>query len=87
MTSGFLCFPQNLKTFQSFRKTRKVISSTNINEIDLGLAISFPLGPRKKKQKMIDDRELIELVEEAQAKSTKYATKYALNVFQGNFCT
>ena len=65
---------------------------TNFPNVDLGLAISFPLGPRKKKQKKeerfacLDDRELDELVEEAQAKSTKYATKYAVNVFQDNFC-
>ena len=29
---------------------------------------------------------LDDLVKGAQAKTTKYATKYAVNVFQGNFC-
>ena len=64
---------------------------TNFPNVDLGLAISFPLGPRKEKQKKeerfacVDDRELDELVEEAQVKSTKYATKYAVNFFEGNF--
>ena len=65
---------------------------TNFPHVDLGLAISFPLGPRGKKQKKeerfacLDHREPDELVEEAQTKSTKYATKYAGNVFQGDFC-
>ena len=50
---------------------------TNFPNVDLGSAISLSLGPRKKKQKKekrfacLDDRELDELVEEAQAKSTK----------------
>jgi len=90
-----------LKTFQSLiRKTRKVISSINIKEMeknfpnfDLGLSYLFPPDPDGKKQKKeeqrfayLDDRELDDLVEGAQAKTTKYATKYAVNVFQGNFC-
>ena len=63
---------------------------TNFPNVDLGLAISFPPGPEEKMQKKEEllclPRELDELVEEAQAKSTKYATKYAVKVFQGNFC-
>ena len=59
-----------------------------------GWADLFPPEPEEKKQKKeepqrfacLNDRELDDLVEEAQAKSTKYATKYAVNVFQGNFC-
>ena len=31
-------------------------------------------------------RELDNIVEEAQAKSTKYSTKYAVKVFQAKFC-
>ena len=61
---------------------------------DLGFDCLLPTEPEEKKQKKeaperfasLDDRELDDLVEEAQAKSTKYATKYAVNVFQGNFC-
>lgn len=59
---------------------------------DLGLSFLFPPDPEGKKQKKeqrfayLDDRELDDLVEGAQAKTTKYATKYAVNVFQGNFC-
>ena len=34
----------------------------------------------------IDVSKLDDLVKGAQAKTTKYATKYAVNVFQGNFC-
>jgi len=90
-----------LKTFQSLiRKTRKVISSINIKEMeknfpnfDLGLSYLFSPDPEGKKQKKeeqrfayLDDRELDDLVEGAQAKTTKYATKYAVNVFQGDFC-
>jgi len=79
-----------LKTFQSLidniriRKTRKVISSTNIKEMeknfpnfDLGLSYLFPPDPEGKKQKKeeqrfayLDDRELDDLVEGAQAKTT-----------------
>ena len=55
------------------------MSSTSINEME------------KKKEEpqrfaCLDDRELDNLVEEAQAKSTKYSTKYAVNIFQANFC-
>ena len=61
-----------------------------------GLTISSPLSPReesKKKKKeqrslaCLDVSELDDLVEGAQAKTTKYyATKYAVNDFLGNFC-
>ena len=79
----------------------RLVKSTNISEMDknlpnfdLGLGYLFPPEPEEKKQKKeepqrfacLNDRELDDLVEEAQAKSTKYATKYAVNVFQGNFC-
>ena len=82
-------------------KTFQVISSINIKEMeknfpnfDLGLSYLFPPDPEGKKQKKeeqqrfayLDDRELDDLVEGAQAKTTKYATKYAVKVFQGNFC-
>ena len=62
---------------------------------DLGFGcLSPPCARGKKKKKKeepqrfacLDDRELDNLVEEAQAKSTKYSTKYAVNVFQANFC-
>ena len=57
-----------------------------------GLTISSP-QPEERKQKKeeqqrfacLDVSKLDDLVEEAQAKTTKYGTKYALNVFQGNF--
>ena len=55
--------------------------------MDLGFGCLFPPCARGKKKEpqrfaCLDDRELDNLVEEAQAKSTKYA----VNVFQGNFC-
>ena len=67
------------KTFQSF---------------DLGISYLFPSEPEEREQKKeekqrfacLDVSELDDLVEEAQAKTTKYATKYAVNVSQGNFC-
>ena len=78
------------------------MSSTSINEMEkkiaqfwFGVWLSLsPLCPRKKEKKneerrhfaCLDVRELVNLAEEAQAKSTKYSTKYAVNVFQGNFC-
>ena len=60
---------------------------------DLGVAHLFPSEPEEKKQKKeepqrfacLDVSELNDLVEGAQAKTTKYATKYAVNVFQDNF--
>ena len=66
----------------------------NLPNFDLGFGSLFPPEPEEKMQKKeepqrsacLDDRELDELVEEAQAKTTKYATKYAVNAFQGNFC-
>ena len=78
------------------------MSSTSINEMEkkiakfwFGVWLSLsPLCPRKKEKKKeepqrfacLDDGELDNLVEEAQAKSTKYSSKYAVNVFQANFC-
>ena len=61
---------------------------------DLGIDHLFPSEPEERKQKKeeqqrfacLDVSELDDLVEGAQAKTTKYATKYAVNVFQGNFC-
>ena len=59
---------------------------------DLGIDHLFPSDPKERKQKKeqqrfacLDVRKLDDLVEGAQAKTTKYATKYAVNVFQGNF--
>ena len=61
----------------------------------LGIGHLFPSEPKGKKSKRkknhsagfacLDVNELDDLVEGAQAKATKYATKYAVNVFQGNF--
>ena len=60
VTSRFLCLLAQFEnlTFQSFRKTRKVISSTTVKEMvknfpkfDRGLPISSPLNPREKKEK------------------------------------
>ena len=75
------------------------MSSTSINEMEkkfakfwFGVWLSLsPLCRGKKKEEpqrfaCLDDRELDNLVEEAQAKSTNYSTKYAVNVFQANFC-
>ena len=61
---------------------------------DLGIDHLFPSEPQERKQKKeeqqrftcLDVSKLDDLVEGAQAKTTKYATKYAVNVFQGNFC-
>lgn len=61
---------------------------------DLGSGHLFPSEPKGKKQRKEEsqrfaclyDRELGDLVEGAQAKTTKYAPKYAVNVFQGHFC-
>ena len=60
---------------------------------DLGIGHLFPSEPEEKKQKKeepqrfacLDVSELDDLVERAQAKTIKHATKYAVNVFQGNF--
>ena len=81
MTSRFLCFPAQ------FEEMEEVLPC-----FDLGFDCLLPTEPEEKKQKKeapehfasLDDRELDDLVEGAQAKSTKY-TKYAVSVFQGNF--
>ena len=57
---------------------------------DLGIDHLFPTEPEEIKQKKekqqrfacIDVSKLDDLVEGAQAKTTKYATKYAVNVFK-----
>ena len=62
---------------------------------DLEIEYLFPSEPEERKQKKeeqqqhlacLDVSKLDDLVEGAQAKTTKYATKYTVNVFQGNFC-
>ena len=61
---------------------------------NFGIDHLFPSEPEERKQKKeeeqrfacLDVSKLDDLVEEVQAKITKYATKYAVNVFQGNFC-
>jgi len=57
---------------------------------DLGIDHLFPSDPEEKKAKerrtCLDVSKLDDLVEGTQARTTKYATKYTVNVFQGNFC-
>ena len=68
---------------------RKTFSSFN-----LGIDHLFPSEPEERNQKKdeqqrfgcLDVSKLDGLVEGPQEKITKYATKYAVNVFQGNFC-
>ena len=68
-----------LKTFSTF---------------DLGIDHLFPSKPAERKQNKEEQQhfsclyvsKLDNLVDGAQPKTTKYATKYAVNVFQGNFC-
>ena len=53
-----------------------------------GLTISSPLSPRKESKRKKNNAlvsNLDDLVEGAQAKTTKYATKYAVNVFKVSF--
>ena len=51
---------------------------------DLGIDHLFPSDPEERKQKKEEQivSKLGDLVEGAQAKTTKYATKYAVNVFK-----
>ena len=61
---------------------------------DLGIEHLFPSEPEERKQKeeqqqhfaCLDVSKRNDLVEGAQAKTRKYATKYTVNVFQGSFC-
>ena len=61
---------------------------------DLGIEHLFPSEPEERKQKeeqqqrfaCLDVSKLNDLVEGAQAKTRKYATKDTVNVFQGSFC-
>ena len=58
---------------------------------DLGIDHLFPSERKQKKEEQqrfacLDARKLYDLVEGTHAKTTKYATKYAVNDFQGNFC-
>ena len=53
---------------------------------DLGIDHLFPSEPEERKQKKEEQQRLLvlnldDLVEGTQAKTTKYATKYAANVF------
>ena len=60
--------------------------------LDLGIDHLFPSEPEERKRKKeeqrfacLDVRKLDDLVQGAQAKTTKYATKYTVNAFQCNF--
>ena len=61
---------------------------------DLGIDHLFASEPEERKQKeeqqqrfaCLDVSKLNDLVEGAQAKTRKYATKDTVNVFQGSFC-
>ena len=60
--------------------------------LDFRLDHLFPSEPEERKRKKeeqrfacLDVRKLDDLVQGAQAKTTKYATKYAVNAFQCNF--
>ena len=60
--------------------------------LSFDLTISSPLSPRKESKEeeqqrfaCLDVSKLDDLVKGTQAKTTKYATKYPLDVFQGNF--
>ena len=62
------------------------------SSFDLGIDHLFPSEPEQRKQKKEQQRfaclnvsKLEDLVQGAQAKTTKYATKYAVNAFQCNF--
>ena len=86
------------KHFRSFRKTRKVILSTTVKEMeknfpnfDRGLPISSPLISKGKKSKIKMNYSVLstspdDLIDGNEAKTIKYATKYAVNVFQSIFC-
>ena len=59
---------------------------------NFNLGLDECLKPKPKRQKteetrfaQLNEDELDDLVEGAQAKSTKYATNYAVSVFKGNF--
>ena len=55
----------------------------NFPSFDLAIDHLFPSELEERKQKKEEQqRNLDDLVEGAQAKTTKYATKYALNVFK-----
>ena len=55
----------------------------NFPSFDLAIDHLFPSEPEERKQKKEEQqRNLDDLVEGAQAKTTKYATKYAVNVFK-----
>ena len=54
---------------------------------DLGIDHLFPSDPEERKQKKEEQQRLLvlnldDLAEGTQAKTTKYATKYAVNVFK-----
>ena len=88
-------FPQhNLKPLEDRYKYQGIQMKKTFPSFGLGIDHLFPSDPEERKQKKeeqqrfacLDVSKLDDLVEGAQAKTTKYATKYAENVFQGNFC-
>lgn len=83
-----------LTQFENNSKTRKVILSTsiketgNIKQIALGFGYSFlprAWGKNWKRFVYLVDHSLNDLIQGTQTKTKKYATKYTVHVFQGNF--
>ena len=91
MTSDF-AFPVKFESFHPVRynymwKTIKM--DDEIPNFDFGLDLDM-LEPEPKKIKTeeprfasLSDKQLDDLIEGAQSKSTKYATKFAVSVFKG----
>ena len=91
VTPLFLCFPGTISNHF------KAISLSSTDEEHFSKFWSgdwpcLPLWARKQNKEeqqhfsCLYVSKLDNLVEGAQPKTTKYATKYAVNVFQGNFC-
>ena len=81
-------FPQhNLKPLKDRYKYQGIQMKKSFPSFDLGIDHLFPSDPEERKQKKeeqqrfayLDVSKLDDLVEGAQAKTTKYATKYAEN--------
>ena len=88
-------FPKhNLKPLKDRYKYQGIQMKKTFPSFDSGIDHLFPSDPEERQQKKeeqqrfacLDVSKLDDLIEGAQAKTTKYATKYAVNVFQSNFC-
>ena len=83
-------FAAKFEYFKGYILGCQIIKEMNEDFPNFNLGLDEYFKPKRQKTEetrfaQLNEDELDDLVEGAQAKSTKYATNYAVSVFKGNF--